>query len=315
MTPRITLVKSYRNKETQRQAMMKHDFWGEKETVKKVFENAYYLNRPEYKLPEPSHHRWRSLQGEAESVNMSLIHVVDRLHELFAEVIGLLHGAGFAIDADNGLGIRLAEVNPAVGEVDLHTVYIIDRCAVVVCEHLLDLREDGIDIGTRGEVNTVFGNLIVRECLVQFADSTAFLCKAREEEGNAYQSVAAVVAIGIDNTTVAFATDDGAHFFHLRGDVDLSDSSGMILTAMLLGNITQGTGRRQVGDCRQSRLIILIIQMTQNIVSDTDQRVFFAEHGTIFADEGQAVYIGVHDDTEVETTFLHLVHDAVEVSL
>ena len=69
-----------------------------------------------------------------------LLHVVDDLHEAFAEFVGLLHGLGLAVDADDGLGVRLAEMYPTVGEVDLHAVDIVDRSAVVVGKHLLHLR-------------------------------------------------------------------------------------------------------------------------------------------------------------------------------
>ncbi len=177
-----------------------------------------------------------------------LLHVVDHLHELLAEVVGLLHGLSLAVDADDGFGIRLAEVNPTVGEVDLHAVDIIDRCAVVVGKHLLDLRQDGIDIGTWGEVNAVLGNLIVRESLAQFADGAALLCQAGEKEGDAYQGIAAVVALGVNDSAVAFAADNGADLLHLRGDVDFSDSGGKVLTAVTLGDVAQGAGRREVGD-------------------------------------------------------------------
>ena len=36
-----------------------------------------------------------------------LLHVVDHLHEALAERVGLLHGLSLAIDADDGLGVRL----------------------------------------------------------------------------------------------------------------------------------------------------------------------------------------------------------------
>ena len=108
---------------------------------------------------------------------MRLLHVVDHLHEAFAEFVGLLHGLGLAIDANDRFGVRLAEVYPAVGEVDLHAVDIVDGGAVVVGEHLLHFHEDGVDIGARGEVDAVLGNLIVGEGLAQFADGAALLCE------------------------------------------------------------------------------------------------------------------------------------------
>ena len=143
---------------------------------------------------------------------------------------------------------------PAVGEVDLHAVDIVDGGAVVVGEHLLHFHEDGVDIGARGEVDAVLGNLIVGEGLAQFADGAALLCERREEQGDAYEGVAAVVALGIDDTAVAFAADDGTHLFHLRGDVDLTDSGSGVLAAVLLSDVAQGAGRGEVGDSGQARV-------------------------------------------------------------
>ena len=51
-----------------------------------------------------------------------LLHIVDHLHEALAEFVGFLYGLGLVVDADNGLGVRLAQVNPAGGEVNLHAV-------------------------------------------------------------------------------------------------------------------------------------------------------------------------------------------------
>ena len=92
-----------------------------------------------------------------------LLHVVDYLHKLFAEVVGLLYGLGLAVDTDDGLGIRLAQVYPTVGEVNLYTVDVVDRGAVVLGKHLLHLHEDGVYIGLGCEVDAVLGYLVVGE--------------------------------------------------------------------------------------------------------------------------------------------------------
>ena len=179
---------------------------------------------------------------------VSLLHIVDHLHELLAEVVGLLHGLSLAVDADDGLSVRLAQVNPTVGEVDLHTVDVVDRGTVVLGEHLLHLHQDGVDIGLGCEVDAVLRNLVVGVHAAQFTDGAALLCQTGEEEGDTYEGVAAVVALGIDDAAVAFAADDGSHLLHLRGDVDLTDGSGEILTAVTLGDVAQGTGATQIRD-------------------------------------------------------------------
>ena len=51
-----------------------------------------------------------------------LLHVVDHLHKLFSEIVGQFHGLSLAVNADDRLSVRLAEMYPTVGEVDLHAV-------------------------------------------------------------------------------------------------------------------------------------------------------------------------------------------------
>ena len=68
-------------------------------------------------------------------------------------------------------------MDPTVGEVDLHTVDIVDLGAVVLCKHLLDLHEDGVNIGLGGEVDAILGYLVVGEGGAQFAGRAAFLCE------------------------------------------------------------------------------------------------------------------------------------------
>ena len=119
----------------------------------------------------------------------------------------------------------------------------------------------------------------------------------RQEEHDAYEGVAAVVTCRVDDATVAFAADDGSHFLHLCGDIDLAHSSCKVLASVLLSDIAQGAGRAEVRDCSQSTRIILI---TQNIICHRYQGVFLAEHGAVFADKGQTVDIGVDNDTQVD---------------
>ena len=137
---------------------------------------------------------------------------------------------------------------PAVGEVNLHTVNIINLSGGILCKHLLDLDEDGVDIGLWGEVDAILGNLIVGELLTQLADGAVFLGQGSEEEGDAYEGVTTIVALGIDDSAVAFAADDGTYFLHLRGDIDLADGRGCILATVFLRDIAQGAGAGEVGD-------------------------------------------------------------------
>ena len=77
---------------------------------------------------------------------------------------------------------------------------------------------------------------------------------------------------------------------------------------MLQCDVAQRTCGREVGD-GVSRGVL------QDIVGHGDKGVFLSKHLAILADEGQAVHIGVHDDTEVVFPASHLIHDAGEVAL
>ena len=89
-----------------------------------------------------------------------LLHVIHHLHELFAQGIGLFHGVSLAVNADDRLGVRLAQMYPLVGEVDFHAV---DVGNLFIAIHLLYLEQDGINIGRGSEVDTVLCNEIVGE--------------------------------------------------------------------------------------------------------------------------------------------------------
>ena len=97
------------------------------------------------------------------SNNELLLHVVDYLHEALANLVGRLHGGSLAIDANDGLGIGLAQVYPTVREVDLHAVDVVHCGTVVLGEYLLHLHEDCVDIGLGCEVDAVLGYLVFRE--------------------------------------------------------------------------------------------------------------------------------------------------------
>lgn len=106
-----------------------------------------------------------------------LLHVVNHLHEFLADSVSLLHGVRLAIDTDNRLGVRLAQVYPLVGEINLHTVNIIHLCGRISSKHLLHLHQDGIDIRLRGQVDAVLSDLIVGEGSTQPLTLHPFLAR------------------------------------------------------------------------------------------------------------------------------------------
>ena len=81
-----------------------------------------------------------------------------------------VHGCGFGVDADDGLGVGFAEVNPAVGEVDLYAVDIGDALVGVTALYGV---EDSIDIDGGGELDLVFGDGIRGISGLEFADLLA----------------------------------------------------------------------------------------------------------------------------------------------
>ena len=168
-----------------------------------------------------------------------LNHGVDDFHHILAYGIGGFHRGGLGIDSDDGLGIALAQVNPLVGEVYLDTVDIINLLLGI---DTLDFGQDGIDISTGLEVDTVLGDEVRRICLAELTDGFALMGQMTQEECDTYQCVTAIMECRIDNSAIAFTSDDGSGLFHLGGDVDLTDSCGIVLTAILTGHITQCTG-------------------------------------------------------------------------
>ena len=79
-------------------------------------------------------------------------HVIDDVHDLLTKSIGFLHGVSLGVNADDGLGVALAEMYPLVGEVDLHTI---DVGHLLVLIEFLHLLEDSEDVGSRIEVDAV----------------------------------------------------------------------------------------------------------------------------------------------------------------
>ena len=134
------------------------------------------------------------------------------------------------------------------------------------------------------------------------------MCQTAQEKGNTYEGITAIVALWIDDTAITLATYHGMNVLHLGGDIHLAYCSSCIFATMLLGHITESTGRRQVADS-------IARSMAQHIIGHAHQGIFLAKHLAVLADESQAVNIRVNNDTHVVATLLQLVHDATEVLL
>ena len=163
-------------------------------------------------------------------------------HHLLCELVGTCLGGCFAVDADDGLGVALAEVHPTVGEVDFDAVdggdFLNTLHAVV---EFGDFCQEGVDVHVGCEVLAVFGDDVFGVGAAEFAGFHAALGEEGEEERHADERVAAVVQFGVDDTAVAFAADDGMGLAHEGGDVDLAHGGGVVLAAAVaLGDVAQG---------------------------------------------------------------------------
>ncbi len=127
-----------------------------------------------------------------------------------------------------------------------------------------------------------------------------------EEQGNTYQSIASVVTGRINNSTIAFATDNSAYLFHLGSYIHFAYSRSGIFLTVLTCYVTQRTGRTQVGN-RIARSVL------QHIVGHGNQRIFFTVHLTVLTNHGQTVYIRVYHKSNVCLTAFHKVHDVAQI--
>ena len=168
-----------------------------------------------------------------------LLHRIDYVHQALAQRVGSLHSGSLAIDADDRLGVALAEVYPTVGEVELHAVDVGYGHIGLLAIEFLDLDQDSVDIGLGGKVDAVLGDIIGGEGGTQLADGKFLLGQRREEQGDAHEGVATVVALRIDDSAIALAANDGTHFFHLGGDIDLAYCRSIILASVALGDVAQ----------------------------------------------------------------------------
>ena len=185
---------------------------------------------------------------------------------------------------------------PLVGEVNLHTIDIVNLLVLV---QFLDLLQDRIHIGTCGEVDTVLGNLVRRICSTQFAGLHALLGKIGQDESDTYESVAAAVSSRIDDTAIALTADNGVNLAHLGNNVYLAYGSSAVLAAcVLVGNIAQSTGRAQVANGITGSVL-------QDVVGNGNESVLLAIHGAVLAEESQTVHVGVNNECDIVLALLH----------
>ena len=211
----------------------------------------------------------------------------------------------FGIHANDGFGVRLAKVYPLVGEIDFHAVDVGNLFVFVDFLHTL---QQGKDIGGGIEIDAIFRDAVLGQTVAELRSLATQLGQMRQNERNTNQSVATGVGSGIDYTAVAFAADHGTGFFHFRHNVHLAHGSRSVVATVLFGDVAQSTRRGEVAHGIAGRVL-------QHIVSHGHEGVFFAEHGAVFADQCEAVGIGVDDEANVMTTFAHEVADLAEVFL
>ena len=82
----------------------------------------------------------------------------------------------------------------------------------------------------------------------------------------------------------------------------------MVLLSAVACHIAQGTGGGEVADGVAGGVL-------ENVVGHGAKGVFFAVHGAVFADEGEAVHIGVHHKAYVLAAPGHEGHDVAQVFL
>src|SRR5690606_29617874 len=132
-----------------------------------------------------------------------------------------------------------------------------------------------------------------------------FIREVRKEQGNANESITAVVEVRINDAAVAFSADDGIVFFHGSNYVHLSNCRGIVLAAVLLRDVAQRAGGGKVG----YRIAPAARIIFQDVVGDSYERIFFAEGRPVFAYKRQSVDVGVNYNAQVIFSFLNFTTD------
>ena len=196
-------------------------------------------------------------------------------------------------------------MHPLVGEVNLHAVNIIDFFILI---DFLYFCENSINVCLRCQIYAVLRHEISRISGTQLAYLLTLMRQMAQEKRDTHQSITSVVAGRIDHSAIAFATDDGAHFFHLGGYIHFAYGRSIIFPAVFAGHITQCTSGTQIGN-RIARSVL------QHIVGYGDQRIFFAIHLAVFANHGQTIHIRINDKSYIGFTAFHQLHNVAQVLL
>ena len=186
-------------------------------------------------------------------------------------------------------------MHPFIREIDL---YAIDIGNLVRGETLLHFRQDRVHVNLRSQLNLLLRDEIRRIRGTQLGGFHLLLCQMRQEEGDAHQCVAAIMASGINHAAIALATNHGTGLLHLSDHVHLAHGSGVVFASMRTGHIAQGAAGAQVA-YRIAR------RMTQHVIAHGYQRIFLAEHLPVLANNSQAVHIRIHHEAHIRFRLRH----------
>ena len=70
--------------------------------------------------------------------------------------------------------------------------------------------------------------MILRKCRLVLAYLHLFVRQVAQEQGNSCHRIPPVVALRIDDSSVAFPSNQGADFVHLRGHINFSHCGGVV---------------------------------------------------------------------------------------
>ena len=127
-----------------------------------------------------------------------------------------------------------------------------------------------------------------------------------QEECDADQRVASIVALRINHTAVAFAANDGVHAFHFRHHIHFTHCACTILSAVRFGHIAQGAGGGHI-TYRVAR------RVAKDIIRDADEGVLLSEHLSVFADDRQTIDIRIDYKTYIRLAGLEQIADLSQV--
>lgn len=165
------------------------------------------------------------------------------VHNSMCKLVGLLARRSLAVNADDGFGVRLAQMHPTLRKINLHAVLVVYfELFVAAFYHA----QHAVHIDGGRQLYLVFRDKVVRVRLAQFGYGFARFGQVREEQGNAHERIASVVRGGVDDTAVAFAANHGVGGFHFGHHVHLTHGGGVVLAAVFCGYVAQRAGRTQI---------------------------------------------------------------------